>query len=306
MLPIKLFDRKLKTLFPYSFFPPKDSLSSKLLHKSQITSMVSTTSLWYQQKEELFFFSLGHVLSIVLSAKSPTGENPTRDEGSWTPRKVGSGQEQLPISKALWGHPWGDGGSPSQQSRRGHTWVKPSQRVSTWVRAAGKGRGWVFCVVTAKEQGPKRNWRNHSVRQGFSCTGKLEPLWVEGRSGGHANSKHLPKATKRHPCAIAVLKFHRQYGKTDRKHLPAYTVVPPPFLYHTTVCYHELKDQPFSPGWDMSVHQLHQEHQTWGKGLVRDHHLKSDLGEKGHPPVGSTSHTCVVKCIQRAQQSSCS
>lgn len=56
MLPIKLFDRKLKTLFPYSFFPKKDSLSSKLLHKSQITSMVRATSLWYQQKEELFFF----------------------------------------------------------------------------------------------------------------------------------------------------------------------------------------------------------------------------------------------------------
>lgn len=108
------------------------------------------------------------------------------------------------------------------------------------------------------------------MRQGFRCTGKLELLWVEGRSWG----QHKHKATSlkeekdvsekrtdyennmteflvlinpvsvqtantlpRQPrgCAMAVLRFHRQYKKTKVKHLPARTVVSPQFLHHTVV-----------------------------------------------------------------------
>jgi len=39
--------------------------------------------------------------------------------------------------------------------------------------------------VTGKEQGPKRNRRKHSARQGFSCTGKE----MERKSWGQYKSK---------------------------------------------------------------------------------------------------------------------
>lgn len=41
-----------------------------LLHKSHINSKVNATDLWYQQKEELLFFSGSHSIYVVVSEVS--------------------------------------------------------------------------------------------------------------------------------------------------------------------------------------------------------------------------------------------
>lgn len=76
-----------------------------------------------------------------------------------------------------------------------------ANRAETVVREVSHARGQVHgleqqaramaepSIVTRQSQGPKRNWRKHSVRQGISCTVKLEPLWVEGRSWCQHESK---------------------------------------------------------------------------------------------------------------------
>lgn len=213
-------------------------------------------------------------LWILLQEKTPPGISAHKHQG-----KLAPGRNNPPSVK----HCEGSHGEMKdhQTSRDVRMQGEPSQQAGTQHRAAGKGHSRVLHVVAREEQGQERKWRKHSTRQGFNSTGKPEPLGWKGEV--EVNKRPSPSSLDEEK---ALPDIRRQSRPWKRAIWEDWREAPPSIRSGCssvfTLCHYvlscELKDQPISPGWKMSVHQPHQKHQTLGKGLVRDHYLK-----RSHP-----------------------
>lgn len=165
MLPIKLFDGKFMTLFPYTF-------TKKFLWAVCSYTRVRYTQRSVQQicginRKRNFCFSLGHILSMLLSVKFPTedptkGSVPTSTKESW-----------LLAGKTP--HQWSTVRPPMVRWR----FTKPTEQRWLYMRwaipgskdmdsSSSKGHDWALHVVTSENQretGESAVWSKHLAAQ---------------------------------------------------------------------------------------------------------------------------------------------